>query len=264
MMKAAIICSREQDCSGYANQLTAALRRLGIDSAPFPTAPCDVIIAIGGDGTLIHAAKQAAFLGVGVLGVNTGRLGYMTGLEIGELSALSRLKTGAYSVEERMLLRVTACCGESRTDYYAMNDAVLSKGALSRMIDITVKVNEADELQYRADGLIAATPTGSTAYTLSAGGPVLDPSTDNILITPICPHSLFARSIVLAGDTRLEVSAAARQGSKAFLTIDGEEAVELSPDIKVQISKAPGLRAQLIKIKADSFLQVLNQKLVER
>ena len=159
---------------------------------------------------------------------------------------------------------MTACCGESRTDYYAMNDAVLSKGALSRMIDITVKVNEADELQYRADGLIAATPTGSTAYTLSAGGPVLDPSADNILITPICPHSLFARSIVLAGDTRLEVSAAARQGSKAFLTIDGEEAVELSPDIKVQISKAPGLRAQLIKIKADSFLQVLNQKLVER
>jgi len=153
----------------------------------------DIIVVIGGDGTIIHSAKKAAEFSKPVLGINAGRVGYLAGLEGNELGKLKNLLSGDYSIKSRMLLSVQI--GEK--EYLSLNDAVISKGPVSRMIDITVKLH-GECISYRADGLIAATPVGSTAYSLSAGGPIVDPDLDSIILTPICPQSLYARPILIA------------------------------------------------------------------
>lgn len=216
----------------------------------------DIIIAVGGDGTIIHTAKQAAQFGKPVLGINAGRLGFMAGLEMNELENLKFLINGGYTTERRMMLKAEIS-GDSSV-YYCLNDAVISKGALSRIIDISAKL-DGQIMTYRSDGLIVATPTGSTAYSISAGGPVVDPSVNGILITPICPHSLFSRSILISPDKVLTVSAS---GADVFLTVDGEEALPISGRT-VTVSAAEDMQVLLIRIKKDSFYSVLSRKLMK-
>ena len=156
----------------------------------------DVIITIGGDGTIIRYAKRAALEGKPVLGINAGRMGYLADIEQNELELLKKLTTGEYRVEERMMLSVRVMeDGRETARHIALNDAVITSGFISRIIDISVGVAD-DFIHYRADGLILSTPTGSTAYSMSAGGPIIDPLTRNFCVTPICSHSLSAKPIL--------------------------------------------------------------------
>ncbi|BCI60499.1 NAD(+)/NADH kinase [Solibaculum mannosilyticum] len=222
---------------------------------------CQILVALGGDGTILHAAKRAAIFHKPVLGVNVGRLGFMAGLESNELDRLSCLFSGDYMVDHRMLLQVTI---ENQPGiYYALNDAVVSKSSLSRIIDIDLALDGKDIASYRADGMIVSTPTGSTAYSLSAGGPVVDPEMSGILVTPICPHSLFARSILFRDDKKIRLTASCLSGTDAYLTVDGEQGRLLSPGDCVHIQKAE-LEASILRIKRQAFYDVLNEKLINR
>lgn len=226
---------------------------------------CDAVICIGGDGTIIRCAKEAAFFEKPVLGVNVGRLGFVAGLETDELDILSRLITGDFSVEERMMLEITLEQGGKELQYFALNDAVIARGTLSRILDLRVLLNHSHICDYRADGLIISTPTGSTAYSLSAGGPVIDPSMRCILLSPICPHSLFTRPVVFGEEAELSLMTLATSLSEeSFLTIDGSISVPLS-DHKgiIRIQKA-SVSAQIIKLKDLNFYEVVNMKLAER
>lgn len=216
---------------------------------------CDAVIAVGGDGTLIHTAKKAAMLGKPVLGLNAGRVGYLAGLEPNELDKLELLIKGDFSIENRMLLEVTL--GDKK--FYALNDAVISKGKISRMIDINASVEES-KISYRADGLIVATPTGSTAYSLSAGGPIIDPKLHCIVITPICPQSLFARTVLVGDEKVILVGAEAPYDGGVYLTVDGEESCPVGEKDTVVIKKAENLVVQLIKLNEGSFLNALSDK----
>lgn len=224
---------------------------------------CDVAIALGGDGTILHCAKRAAAFGKPVLGINSGRLGFMAGLEMNELTELSRLLSGDYEVEQRMLLDVVVRSAEGTVSAQALNEAVVSRGALSRMVEIAVCNNGEPVATYQADGVIVATPTGSTAYSLSAGGPMVDPTLDCLLLTPVCPHSLYARSHLFHRDAHLSLTPGYRKDVPVFVTVDGEEAIPVPQSGVVEVRRANEM-APLIRLKRRSFYKMLNQKLTNR
>ena len=215
----------------------------------------DIIVVIGGDGTIIHSAKKAAEYSKPILGINAGRVGYLAGLEGNELGNLKNLLSGDYSIKSRMLLSVQI--GEK--EYLSLNDAVISKGPVSRMIDITVKLN-GECISYRADGLIAATPVGSTAYCLSAGGPIVDPDLDSIILTPICPQSLYARPILIAPNEVISISAIPPEGTGAYITIDGEQTCPILDGQMVNVKRAEKLRVSFIELQKGVFLNALADK----
>ncbi len=223
---------------------------------------CDVAIAIGGDGTIIHVAKSAAAFGKPVLGINSGRLGFTAGLELSELTELSRLIRNDYDIEERMLLDITID-GENGVERYgALNEAVISRGALSRMIEVSVQNGSKPVSTYQADGVIVATPTGSTAYSLSAGGPIVDTALRCLLLTPICPHSLHSRPYIFEQDAVLTITPK-RAESPVFVTVDGEAAIRIAEGGRVVIARSDSC-AKLIKLKQKPFYQVLDDKLTNR
>lgn len=225
----------------------------------------DMIISIGGDGTILHTAKKAAAYKKPVLGINAGRLGFMAGLEKHELQLLARLMDGRYSRDRRMMLAVTIeeADGRIRNRFSCINDAVVSRGRQFQMIEFTVNINGKKANDYLADGMIAATPTGSTAYSLSAGGPVMDPQINSIILTPICTHSLFARSIVFSPDTEISIFSAGDRGNHLILSCDGEDGCEVPPACRVKIVRSD-LYAEFIRIKSDTFIDILNTKLAQR
>lgn len=223
----------------------------------------DVCVAVGGDGTIIHMAKHAARAGKPVLGINLGRLGFLATLESDQLPLMERLLTGYYSTEERMMLRVTLQHEDSVQTYLALNDAVLSKGSLSRMIEFSVSNRDKPVGVYRADGIIAATPTGSTAYSLSAGGPIVDPTLSCISLTPISSHSLFSRSILFQADSRLCLTPVGSEEQQIYLTVDGEESVPVGSGDLVLIERSE-LPVRLINLTGKAFYEVINEKLLCR
>ncbi len=223
---------------------------------------CDVAIAIGGDGTIIHTAKSAAAFGKPVLGINSGRLGFTAGLELSELSELNRLINGDYDIEERMLLDIRVDGEDGTEQYSALNEAVISRGALSRMIEVGVKNGKKQVSTYQADGVIVATPTGSTAYSLSAGGPIVDTALRCLLLTPVCPHSLHSRPYIFDQDAVLTLTPE-RSESSVFVTVDGEAAIRIADGGGVCVRRADTC-AKLIKLKQKSFYQVLDDKLTNR
>ncbi|MEG1887044.1 MAG: NAD(+)/NADH kinase [Oscillospiraceae bacterium] len=218
---------------------------------------CDIVAAIGGDGTIIHIAKKAAFYNKPVLGINAGRVGYLAGLEGTNLEALSALKTNEYKIEKRMMLEITTNHNDEK--FYCLNDAVLTKGSLSRMIDLTARIS-GEEIKYRADGLIMATPTGSTAYSMSAGGPVVDPSIQSIIMTPICPYSLHSRSLIISTDNSLRVYNKSRNDTEVFLTIDGEISRPIELNEYINVAKA-GKSVELISIGKHSLYETVFKKI---
>ncbi len=217
----------------------------------------DIIIVIGGDGTIIHTAKKAAEFSKAVLGINAGRVGFLAGLEANELEKLKNLIDGNFKVNNHMLISVEI--GENQ--YYCLNDAVISKGPLSRMIDISIKIRD-ERIAYRADGIIVATPTGSTAYSLSAGGPIVDPSLDSIILTPICPQSLYARPVLIAPDEEIEISVTPPEDTGAFLTVDGEEACPIKPNEIIKIKRENVIKVGIIKLQNGAFLNALADKFI--
>ena len=225
----------------------------------------DMILTIGGDGTIIHAAYHASFHNKPLLGINTGRLGFAAELETDELDMLSRLKDGSYMIEKRMMLRIIHSGEEGEREFRAMNDAVISRGSLSRLIDIDVSL-AADKgyiCSYRADGLIISTPTGSSAYSLAAGGPVVEPTMKCILMTPVCSHSLFARPVVFSHHSRLAVTASCDDDTEVFLTIDGAVTVTVLKTDTLIISESEA-ETEFIKLKDRTFYKVLNDKFTEK
>ena len=225
-------------------------------------AACDMAIALGGDGTIIHCAKRAAAFGKSVLGINCGRLGFMAGLELDELDKLPQLIRGDYHVQYRMMLDISVCQNGEQRQFSALNEAVISRGALSRMIEIAVTSDQAPVCTYQADGVIVSTPTGSTAYSLSAGGPVVDPSLDCLLLTPVCPHSLHTRPYIFHADSHLTVTPC-RADSEVYLSVDGEAALALDCGALVKVTRSQ-TRAAFIHLRPHSFYQVLEQKLTNR
>ncbi len=223
---------------------------------------CDVAVAIGGDGTIIHAAKSAAAFGKPVLGINSGRLGFTAGLELSDVGELDRLISGDYDIEERMLLDITVDGEHGTEQYSALNEAVISRGALSRMIEVSVKNGEKPVSTYQADGVIVATPTGSTAYSLSAGGPIVDTALRCLLLTPVCPHSLHSRPYIFDQDAVLTLTPE-RSESPVFVTVDGEAAIRIAEGGQVRVSRSQTY-AKLIKLKQKPFYQVLDDKLTNR
>jgi NAD+ kinase len=223
----------------------------------------NVITALGGDGTILHVAKKAALTNTPVLGVNIGRLGFMAGIEVDELDGLSKILSGDFTTSDRMMLEINIGQGERKVSYYALNDAVVSKGSLSRIIDIAISCDGRPVGNYRADGVIVSTPTGSTAYSLSAGGPVIDPVLESIGVTPICPHSLISRTVLFAPKTVIGLQPQKLSDKDAYLTVDGQDAVRLENFENIYISKAK-YKAKLIKLKDISFYEVLYNKFTER
>ncbi len=245
--------------------LCPALPGLAAEFKPFESCAgeCSLVIALGGDGTILHAAKSAVQKGLPVLGVNGGRVGYLAGLEISELRQLERLARHDYETERRMMLEASVSIGGKTKTIYALNDVVLAKGTPGNLVDIDLYCDRDLLCRYRSDGLIFSTPTGSTAYALSAGGPILDPSISAIGVTPICPHSPLARTILFSPEKRLTARARAGEGRAAVLTADGEEGIPLPEDVPVTVRRA-AREAELIHFGQKNFYHILNQKIMGR
>ena len=220
---------------------------------------CDMVLTIGGDGTIIHAARHAAPLDKPLLGINMGRLGFVAELEPNELDMLSRLTDGDYNIEKRMMLKIVHKSGDKLTELHAMNDAVISRGSLSRLIDIDVSLagERGYICTYRADGLIFSTPTGSSAYSLAAGG------LPTILMTPVCSHSLFARPVVFSHHSEISVSASCDDGTHVYVTMDGIKTVTIKKEDTIFISCSQ-TETEFIKLKDKTFYRVLKDKFNEK
>ena len=219
----------------------------------------DVIITIGGDGTIMRYAKRAALDNKPVLGINAGRMGYLANIEQNELSLISKLKTKEFFVEKRMMLSVAIMeNGKLINEYNALNDAVITSGYISRIIDVSVSVG-GDSINYRADGLIISTPTGSTAYSMSAGGPIIDPLTKCMCITPICSHSLSAKPILLGAENTIKLKAFSKKRTDIYLTVDGRKVAQVKPYTEIVIKQSAQV-AQLIRLNDRSFYKTLSYK----
>jgi len=220
----------------------------------------DLIIVLGGDGTLLSVARAAQAGGIPLLGVNLGSLGFLTETALDRLDpVLDAVFAGACTLEERSMLEVRVRHGAGEHGpLVVLNDAVINKAALARMIEIEAAVDGAYLTTYRADGLIVATPTGSTAYSLAAGGPIVYPDMEAVVITPICPHTLTNRSLVVPG--RMTVEVAIRTGEDIHLTLDGQVGIALEPADRVVIRTAPA-RTRIVHVPEHEWFGVLRQKL---
>jgi NAD+ kinase len=221
----------------------------------------DLLLVLGGDGTLLAAARVAAPRGIPILPVNMGSLGFLTSFTLEEMfPALEEALAGRPSVSERVMLRVELDRGGQVIDgQRVLNEAVINKGALARMIELELKIDGAFVCRYRADGLIVATPTGSTAYSLSAGGPIVHPSVESLVITPICPHTLSDRPLVLRDSSSVEVILSG-DAESVFLTLDGQKGIPMQSGDRVRIARAPE-RLKLIQPPRKSYFNILRSKL---
>ena len=211
----------------------------------------DVIAALGGDGTIMRAAHIAAKLNIPVIGINLGRVGYMAELDGSEISLIAKYFNGQYTEDARMMLTVKV----GSNTYYALNDAVFhSKNR--HMCKYALSCDNREVNEYRGDGIIISTPTGSTAYSMSAGGSVIDPRLSCICVTPICAQSLTARPLIFEPKSKLCVTA---QCTEAMLTVDGSEPISITQGDSVSISKSKRV-FKMIKLKEDSFFEVLRSK----
>lgn len=221
----------------------------------------DIIIVLGGDGTILEVARRAANRGTPILGINLGRLGYMAELEMSGLDGLDALFEGNYTLDRRSMLRVELFSGNDLKSFcYALNDAVISNGSVSRIVDLELLQGGQHVANYRADGLIIATPTGSTAYSMSAGGAVVDPAVPCFCVTPICPHSFGARPLIFSDSTVLEVRNTCAREKMLYLTVDGRMNFELYRNQTVRITKSD-LKTNLIRLTPSSFYSNLRAKM---
>lgn len=223
---------------------------------------CDLVVTVGGDGTILHSAKHALCYDKPLLGINTGRLGFLAQVEANEIELLSRLASGNYKINSHMILQVTIDGDD--TVRYAINDVVISKGNLSHLVDLDIAEHGQSIASYRADGLIFATPIGSTAYSLSAGGPIVNPSIDTIILTPICPHSLFDRTVLLSPELQLQVrSKFINNSDDVVVSVDGQRIVTLNKSNSVHIQKADKC-VRFISFPEKNFNSILSRKLKSR
>ncbi|RJQ13889.1 MAG: NAD(+)/NADH kinase [Nitrospiraceae bacterium] len=239
-----------------------AARLLRIKGYPRQDIPskADIIIVFGGDGTLLSVARLVGSMGVPILGVNLGGLGFITEISRNEIrKELDKVLSGKCTFEERIMLLADVYRGGRRiVRHNALNDVVMNKSALSRMFELDIRINNQYVSTFRADGLIISTPTGSTAHSLSAGGPILYPTLESFLMTPICPHTLTSRPIVLPDTFVLE--AAIKSGDDVYLTVDGQVGFPLKVNDKIIIKKAD-YKAKFLILHDRDYFQILRTKL---
>lgn len=256
----------EKKCQVFLPEIAAEqLKRQDLALSPLEIyKQADFVMVLGGDGTLLGVARQILWLGTPILGINLGHLGFITEVETEDLFAsLERILEGQYKIEERMLIEASVIKdGVEVENFYCLNDVGITRGTLSRIITLETYINGSYVDTYSGDGMLVSTPTGSTAYSLSAGGPIISPWVDVILITPICPHSLSSRSIVVSRDEIIEINIV-NNYQEVYLTADGQQGYKLKDGDKVVIKKAP-FSAKLIKVSNRSFYDVLRTKLKER
>ena len=220
----------------------------------------DMVICFGGDGTILHMAKTATRKGLPILGVNIGTMGFMAELESSELDQLARLAKDDFTLDTRMMLDVTLQRDRDIVFHdICLNDAVITKGAIARITHLTVKCDGVPAMTCGGDGVIVATPTGSTGYSLSAGGPIVEPEASNIIITPICAHDVMSRCIVAPGRRVVTVEMVRNSRRNAFLSVDGGKAVRMNMG-DIAIVKKSNMEAKLVRLKERSFYDVLNAK----
>ena len=220
----------------------------------------DAIICFGGDGTILHMAKTATRVGIPILGVNIGTMGFMAELESTELQQLARLADDDYTVDSRMMLDVTVMRDRDYVFHdICLNDVVITKGAVARIVHLCVECDGVQAMECGGDGVIVATPTGSTAYSLSAGGPIVEPEAASILVTPICAHDVASRGIVASDKRIITVRLTHNARRNAYLSVDGGKAYRLSMGEVATVRKSK-LETKLIRLKDRSFYDVVNMK----
>jgi len=222
----------------------------------------DLLISMGGDGTLLKAARLGAPHGIPILGINLGGFGFLAAVpRAAMLESLAQVMAGRFQVQSRMMLEAKVLrAGREVTSFVALNDIVVGKGAFSRLFRLTTRVSGELVSDLPADGMIVATPTGSTGYALSAGGPAVDPEARVIIVAPICPHTLSARSVVVPADRVVEIGLPDPRSEEVFLTADGQEGFPLETGDRVEVREAP-FSARLISLEDDSFYAKLRSKL---
>ena len=220
----------------------------------------EMLICLGGDGTILHMAKTATRHGLPILGVNIGTLGFMAELEATELQALAQLATDDYSIDERMMLDVSVYRDRDIIFHdICLNDVVITKGSVARIVNMAVKCDGIQAMECGGDGVIISTPTGSTAYSLSAGGPIVEPDAHSILITPICPHDVASRCIVAADTRTITVELTRNNRRNAYLSADGGKTLRMNMGDVATIKKSE-LTTKLVKLKNRNFYDVVNAK----
>lgn len=221
----------------------------------------DIAVILGGDGTILEAARRAVPAGKPMLGINLGTLGYMAELEVNEIERIAEVIDGKYRLDERMVLKIEIF--DEKEDLkqvsFAINDAVISNGSISRILDLSLLKDDEEVCTYRADGVIIATPTGSTAYSMAAGGSIMDPNLRGICVTPICPHSLTSKQLIFPDVSKVEIKNRSVREKKLFLTLDGKSSYELELGDVVKFTKSM-MKAKLIRLKSDNFYKKLRQK----
>jgi len=257
-----ITCLEARNISPWVEPKAAAvLGREDLSPPDLDLASLDVLLVLGGDGTLLRAARKAAQHDLPLLGVNVGHLGFLTELETDNLElALAAIINKEYKIEERMLISSRVIREQQVVaSYHALNDAVIARGTFARIIQLQTFVDEQPVVNYQADGLIVATPTGSTAYSLSAGGPIVEPQVECLIITPICPHTLAARSVVVSHDSVVKVLIEATH-KDIMLTIDGQIGFPLQSRDVIEVVKAD-IKAKFVKLHGRNFFTILNNRL---
>ncbi len=220
----------------------------------------EMVICFGGDGTILHMAKAATRKGIPILGVNIGTMGFMAELESTELDKLARLATNEYTLDSRMMLDVSVQRDRDIIFHdICLNDAVITKGAVARIVQLEVRCDGVQAMESGGDGVIIATPTGSTAYSFSSGGPIVEPEAKNILITPICAHDVASRCIVASDKRVVTVEMVRNARRNAYLSVDGGKAIRLNMGDTAIIKKSK-METKLVRLKDRSFYDVVNAK----
>jgi NAD+ kinase len=261
ILKELLSAIKSLDINFYFDRETA--EKVGLQGLPVEEIPerSELIIVLGGDGTLLSVARLVGRREVPILGVNLGTLGFLTDVSRRELKeSIERIIKGEFFIEKRLMLRSEVLRGEKIIGtHHVLNDVVINKGALARIIDLETLIDGHFVTLFKADGLIVSTPTGSTAYNLSAGGPIIYPTLECMVLTPICPHTLTNRPIVLPGSSRIEVRLKS-ESQDVFLTLDGQVGFNLVKGDSVIITKAP-FKTSLVIPPERNYFEILRTKL---
>ena len=222
---------------------------------------CDMLMTIGGDGMILEWGKKAAAAGKPIIGINTGRVGFMTAIDADETDKLSALADGSYTVSRRMMLSAKFTHNGAVKEVHALNDVVFFKEAGSKLPEFEVRINDITVTRVRADGIILSTPTGSTAYALAAGGPIIEPTVECIQLTTLCAHTLLNRPMIFSSNDIVTVRNIPYEGSRVYMSADGENGTEFMPDDSLVISRSD-ICLELVGIGDKSFYNTVGEKLM--